>query len=214
MATYHNETEQLAAIKQWWDKNAKSVIVGVATGVGLLFGWQAWQTHQLNQGMAASDQYAELQKVLKAEPEQTASITAGADQLLQDYPGTVYAVLAGRQAAKAAYQQGDKANARSYLERALASAADYPVMEQAIRVQLVELLIDLRAWQDAEQVLQAASEASFTAQIAALRGDLAYHQGNLAAARAAYQQAADQQSEPDPLLTLKLSDLGPDPSQE
>lgn len=213
MANYNNEAEQAAAIKQWWQKNAKPVITGVVVGVGLLTGWQFWQTHQLNQGMAASDRFVELQKVVEAG--QVASIVADAEQLLQDYPATVYAVLAARQVAKAMYQQGDKAGARSWLERALASADDVPVMQQAIRMQLAELLIDLQAWQDAEHVLQAAAtEETFAAQMAELRGDLAYHQGDLSAARAAYQQAADQSREPDTLLTLKISNLGSDTSQE
>ncbi len=211
MATYHNDADQIAAIRQWWQKNARPVIIGVMVGVGLLVGWQAWQSHQLHQGMAASDQFAALQQVVEA-GEMTA-ITAGADQILQDYPGTVYAVLAARQAARAMYQQGDKAGARSWLERALTTAGE-PVLQQAIRVQLTELLIELQAWQAAEQVLQAADEASFVAQLAELRGDLAYHQGDLAAARIAYQQAVSHSREQNPLLTLKASELGPEPQQE
>ncbi len=211
MAIYNNDAEQVAAIRQWWQKNAKSVIIGVTVGVGLLVGWQAWQTHQLQQGMAASDRFAVLQKEVAAG--QVPAITAGADQILQDYPGTVYAVLAARQAARAIYQQGDKAGAQSWLERALATA-DEPVLQQAIRVQLVELLIELQAWQTAEQVLQAADGGSFAAQLAELRGDLAYHQGDLTAARVAYQQAVSHSREQNPLLTLKIGELGPEPRQE
>ncbi len=204
MDTYNNEVEQVAAIKQWWQKNATPVITGVVVGVGLLVGWQAWQTYQTNQSIAASDRFAALQQVVAAE--QTEPVTTHAEQLMQEHPGTMYAVLAARQAAKVAYQAGDKPAARAWLERALASAED-AVIQQAVRVQLAELLIDMQVWQDADQVLQDATSDSFQAQIAELRGDLAYHQGDLAAARAAYQQALQHSEAPDPLLTLKISDL-------
>jgi predicted negative regulator of RcsB-dependent stress response len=204
MDTYNNEAEQVAAIKQWWQKNARPVLTGVVAGVGLLVGWQAWQTYQTNQSIAASDRFAALQQVVAAE--QTELVTAQAEQLMQEHPGTMYAVLAARQAAKVAYQADDKAGARAWLERALASAED-AVIQQAVRVQLAELLLDMQAWQDAAQVLQDATDDAFQAQIAELRGDLASHQGDLSAARAAYQQALQHSDQADPLLTLKISDL-------
>jgi predicted negative regulator of RcsB-dependent stress response len=205
MDTYHNEDEQVAAIKKWWQQNAKSVLLGLALGIGLVVGWQAWQTHHLNQGMAASAAFAQLQKTLEAE--QAEPIITAAEQVIENYPSTVYAVLAARHAAKHAYQQGNKEAARTYLERAL-QATDDTVLQTLIRVQLAALLIDLQQWAAAETALQlAADDDIFAAEVAALRGDLAYQQGDTATAYTAYQEAATLGASG--LLDLKLAELRP-----
>lgn len=204
MDTYNNDDEQVAAIKKWWQQNATSVVLGITVGVGLIVGWQAWQTHQRNAGMAASAAFAQVQSAV--ESKQAEPIIEAAERVIEQHPDTVYAVLAGRQAAKQAYQQGDKAAARVYLENAL-QAADHPTLQAAVRLQLAEVLIDLQQWQAADAVLDAEVDDAFAAEAAALRGDLAFHQGDTAAAYAAYQQAATLGGSP--LLDMKIAALQP-----
>ena len=204
MDTYNNDDEQVAAIKKWWQQNGKSVVLGITVGVGLIVGWQAWQTHQLNAGIAASAAFAQVQTAVEAQ--QAEPIITVAEQLIAEHPNTVYAVLAGRQAAKQAYQQGDKAAARVYLKNALQAAED-PTIQTAVRVQLATLLIDLQQWSEAETLLQADVDEAFAAEVATLRGDVAYHQGDTAAAYTAYQQAAALGGSG--LLDLKIAALQP-----
>ena len=187
MDIYNNDDEQVAAIKRWWQQNAKSVVLGISVGVGLIVGWQAWQTHQRNAGIAASAAFAQVQSAVA--DRQAAPIISAAEHVIEHHPGSVYAVLAGRQAAKQAYLQGDKAAARTYLENAL-QAADHPSVQAAVRLQLATVLLDLQAWQAADAVLDAEVDDAFAAEFATLRGDLAFHQGDAEAAYAAYQQAA------------------------
>jgi len=204
--SYNNEDEQVAAIKKWWQQNAKSVLLGGALGISLIVGWQIWQSHQLSTGMAAATAFAAVQQA------ETAAVIEVAEQMMQQYPGTIYAALAARQAAKQAYQQGDKATARTYLERAL-QEVENSTLQTMISLQLARLLVDLQEWQAAETTLQGVAEPeAYATEIAMLRGDLAYHQGYMTTAYTAYQKASAEGSEG--LLALKIAELGPPVANE
>ncbi|HAW23266.1 MAG TPA: GTP-binding protein, partial [Pseudomonas sp.] len=51
--TSGTEEEQLAQIKEWWQRNGKPLLMGGALALVLVFGWQFWQKHQLNQSQSA-----------------------------------------------------------------------------------------------------------------------------------------------------------------
>lgn len=206
LESYNNEDEQVAAIKKWWQQNAKSVLLGGTLGISLIIGWQLWQSHQLSTGMAAATAFAAVQQA------ETATVIDVAEQMMQQYPGTIYAALAARQAAKQVYQQGDKAAARAYLERAL-QEVENSTLQTMISLQLAGLLVDLQEWQAAETTLQGVAEPeAYATEIAMLRGDLAYHQGDMAAAYTAYQTASAEGSEG--LLALKIAELAPPVANE
>ena len=52
--TSGTEEEQLAQIKEWWQQNGKPLLFGGALALVLVFGWQFWQKHQLNQAQNSS----------------------------------------------------------------------------------------------------------------------------------------------------------------
>lgn len=47
--TSGTEEEQLAQIKDWWQRNGKPLVLGAVIALVLVFGWQFWQKHQINQ---------------------------------------------------------------------------------------------------------------------------------------------------------------------
>ena len=52
--TSGTEEEQLAQIKDWWQRNGKPLVLGAVIALVLVFGWQFWQKHQINQAQSAS----------------------------------------------------------------------------------------------------------------------------------------------------------------
>jgi predicted negative regulator of RcsB-dependent stress response len=66
--TSRTEEEELAAIKEWWQRNGKPLLVGGALALVGVFGWQAWQNHQANQSYAASALYQQLVDVTLSAP--------------------------------------------------------------------------------------------------------------------------------------------------
>jgi len=63
VAAYDTEEQQIEELKKWWKENGIRVALGVAIGLGLIFGWQQWQSHTEQQAQSASGSY---QQVLNA----------------------------------------------------------------------------------------------------------------------------------------------------
>ena len=58
--TSRTEEEELAAIKEWWQRNGKPLLAGGALALAGVLGWQLWQDRQINQSQAASALYQQL----------------------------------------------------------------------------------------------------------------------------------------------------------
>lgn len=204
MSAYLSEEEQVEAIKKWWRDNAKSVISGVVVGIGIIFGWQWWLGQQATQADNASMLFDSLQnRIVSGQIEQA---DADAAQLLNEYGDTAYAAFGAMHMAKQAYAQGDKADARTHLERAQSTAAD-PALAELARLRLVNLLLDMNELDAAAAQLQADSEL-MPGEFAQLRGDLASARGDLTAAKAAYEEAMALGVSNARLLRMKLIDAG------
>ena len=55
--TSRTEDEDLAQIKDWWQRNGKPLVTGGILALAVVFGWQAWQKYQTNQAQGASIVY-------------------------------------------------------------------------------------------------------------------------------------------------------------
>jgi len=69
--TSGTEEEQLAQIREWWQRNGKPLLFGGALALVLVFGWQAWQNRQVTRPRPAATnalltRTLALQKELKA----------------------------------------------------------------------------------------------------------------------------------------------------
>ena len=47
------DDEQLAAFKDWWQRNGKPLVTGGLLALVIVFGWQAFQKYQGNQSQGA-----------------------------------------------------------------------------------------------------------------------------------------------------------------
>ena len=54
------DDEELAVIKDWWQRNGMPLLTGVALALVVVFGWQGWQKYQANQSQGASLVYQQL----------------------------------------------------------------------------------------------------------------------------------------------------------
>ena len=90
--TSGTEEEQLAQIKEWWQRNGKPLLLGGALALVVVFGWQFWQKHQLNQAQGASALYQQLLNVALAESgADTAEVSRLGNLLQKEFSGSHYA---------------------------------------------------------------------------------------------------------------------------
>jgi len=204
---YETDEEKVEAIKKWWKENGVSVAVGVAIGLGAIFGWRAWIHYRDSVGQQASAAFEQL--MASADAGDVQSALAQSKLLSEEYAATAYATLAALVQARVELQAGNPTGARAALEQAIAGSPD-PGITRIAALRLARVLVaegDLDA--AAALVSKYDDGGSFAGAFAAVRGDIALAQGRTADARAAYEQAIATGAPSSDQLRLKLDDLPP-----
>ncbi len=210
MATYDlEEQEQLAALKAWWRDNGSVVTTALSLALIVLAAWQGWSYYQRNQTVQASSLYDAVQKAARADDLKQVRESAGA--ILEHYPRTAYAAMAGLVSAKAHFQSGDLKTAHAQLAWVAENAKDEGLQDIA-RLRLASVMSDEKAYDEALKVLDAKHGAAFDALFLAGRGDVLVAQGKKDEARSAYKAALDKADARDAGLRgsiqLRLDALG------
>lgn len=214
MDAYRTDDEQVEALKRWWKENGTSTLLGIVVVVGGYFGWQAWETRQVQQAEAASFSYQQLLQLsmeIEQQPTDTRYTTAShlVDTLKTDFSSTDYARYAALMQAKLQVSQGDLAEAEAELRWVLDSKPE-PSMMQVSNLRLARVLFASGQVDPALALIDSAEHGEFTGSFYELRGDIESSQGNVEAARQAYQRALEQgpvAAGGAPLVRMKLESL-------
>lgn len=207
--TSGTDEEQLAQIKDWWQRNGKPLLTGGALAVALVFGWQFWQNHQLNQAYNASGLYQQLlTAALESGKADAAEVARLGNQLKQDFAGTHYAQYGSLFVAKVAVEGGRLDEAAAELRAIVDKPADATLGELA-RQRLARVLAAQDKAEDALKLLEGEADKAFAAGREELRGDLLVQLGRVDEAHAAYIKAKQALSQDAAIggLQLKLDDL-------
>lgn len=207
--TSGTEEEQLAQIKEWWLRNGKPLLAGGALALVLVFGWQFWQNHRVNQAQGASAIYQQLlTAALESGKADAAEVARLGNQLKNDFPGTHYAQYGSLFIAKVAVEGDRLDEAATELRGIVEKPADATLAELA-RQRLARVLAAQNQADEALKLLEGEADKAFAASREELRGDLLVQQGRLEEAHAAYTKAKQALSQDAAVggLQLKLDDL-------
>jgi predicted negative regulator of RcsB-dependent stress response len=199
------EQERIAELRHWWEDNAKYVYAAVAAlvlGVGGYRGWQYWSSVQAEEAAAL---VAELPKA-KGDAKK---IGDTAQIVMDKYPRSFFASEAALASAQASFEAGDLATARARLEWVLKNGPAEHV--GVARIRLAAVLLDLKKYPEALEMLEGNKDEAFAALAADLRGDVLFAQGRSDEARAAYKLAVEKADPRNPMRAvteLKLGALG------
>lgn len=186
MDVYKVEDQRIEDIKSWWRENGLSLVVSVALGLGAIFGWRAWQASTLEKAQAASQLHAKMVAALREED--NAGAKDAADGILGQYDNTPYAVFARLTLAKLAVADGDLEAAAAHLRGALDQDLD-EAFSHVARLRLIRVLLSQGELDEAERLAAAPDQGEFAVNYEELKGDIKSAQGDLEAARSAYQQS-------------------------
>ncbi|WGL62383.1 tetratricopeptide repeat protein [Pseudomonas sp. CW003PS] len=204
------EDEQIAQIKDWWDRNGKPLLAGGVLALVAVFGWQGWQKYQDNQAQGASVLYQQLLEAAldPAGKPDAAKVAELAGKLDSEFGGTHYEQYGSLFVAKVAVEANRLDDAASALQRVLDKPADATLGELA-RQRLARVLAAQDKADDALKLLDAKVEDAFLASREELKGDLLVQLGRSDDAHAAYQKAKDALAEDAAVggLQMKLDDL-------
>lgn len=209
---YEQDTEE--KIKHWWDENGKTVIAAVVVGVAGIFGWDQFQKNETATNEAISTQFQNLVEeqltltddATEAERSQVFELAA---KLQSEQTGSSYAVYADLMMAKLAVDNKDYGLAQTHLESAKSSATT-DELAQIATLRLAQVLKAQEKYDDALAVLPQNQSGAFSARAFEIRADILLVQGDVVAARAAYDSAiaqAGMSGLPIDLLQLKRNNL-------
>lgn len=213
MVTYDSEEEQIEAIKKWWKENGRSVVAGLAIGIGAVLGWNGWQSYQTGQARAASDVY---QQLLAASDEgQSESVLKLVEKIKDSYGSTPYATYSNLFLVSEKVNAGDLEAA----QKVLAEVVESPSDEKIKHIVLLRLLQLMLAQGEYDVALEAIGKVNlgqsgaFEAQYQEIKGDIYVALKRDSEARIAYRRAITL-GRKSKFLDLKMDDLAVSASDE
>lgn len=204
------EDEELAVMKDWWQRNGKPLVTGGLLALVVVFGWQAWHRYQGNQSQGASMLYQQLLETTltpNGQPD-TARVADIATKLKSEFGGSTYAQYGSLFVAKVAVDTGKLDDAAAELK----AITDKPVSDmlgEIARQRLARVLAAQNKVDEALKLLDGDADKAFLASREELKGDLLVQLGRTDEAHAAYQKAKSALSQEAAVggLQMKLDDL-------
>jgi len=213
MAYDHEEQEQLATLKAWWNQYGNLITWLLIIGLAAYAGWTGWNYYQRSQTAQAGQLYEELQKAVVAND--NGKIQRAASDMTAKFGSTAYAQMAALAAAKAAFDANDLKTAKAQLQWVVDNGKSDEYKAIA-KIRLAGILLDEKAYDEGLKLLAGEFPAQFAGPVADRKGDILVAQSKIEDARAAYKTALDKTDEKNParqLIQLKLDALGGEPAK-
>ena len=182
----YDDYEQEQLVKEWLKNNTLTIILGVALGIGGLWGYGTWQNSLSEKSQEGATAYQQIAKVVDL------GELSEATQMVSDYEteygGNLFAVKARMLLATKLVEQNDLAEAKAQYQ-AIIAAKPEKVMAELAHLRLARLLISLEEYDQAESQLKGVQSTAYNTVKEEIKGDIFVAKGNKAAAKDAYQLA-------------------------
>jgi len=205
---YRSEQEQVDAIKQWWEKNGKFVIIVGVLAISASVGGRVWKEYQANELGKASSEYELVLKGVEAGGNGDALQRGG--RLIEQFGDTAYAPMAALAMARLETDKGDLVAAKQHLNW-VTEHAEMDEIKLVARLRLSRLLLAEGKFDEALAAAESGDSGVFRPVFEALRGDIYAAKGQLIQARTAYQAAVkseDLSGQTKSMIEMKLDDVG------
>lgn len=204
-----DEHEQGERVRAWLKNNGSSLVMGVALGLGALWGWQWWQGQKLQEQAAATRDFLAFVQANEAGDSEKAD--AFARSLRESHPTSPYPALVALGQAATQAGQGQSAEALATLDAVPREGLD-PGLAELLQLRGARVLMaDGKPAEALARLAGLGDDSRFAASVAELRGDAEMAQGRRDAARDAYEAALARLDEASPsrsLVEMKLTDAG------
>lgn len=203
MEGYATEEQQVEALKSWWKSNGNAVIFGTVLGLAGLVGFRYYNANQLTSQEELSAAYDTVVTELS---ENGLAAKATTQAFIDANSGNAYATLTALQLAAEAVKKQDFAEAEKQLIWVAKNSNQASILPIA-NIRLARVQAQLQNFDAALTTLESVTLDTFASKVAEVKGDIYVQQGNLNAARSAYETALAGVGANTQLLQLKLNDL-------
>ena len=202
-----DEHERSERVREWVRKNIGSIVIGLAAGIGLIYGVEQW-THQRNRTASlAGDEYRAYVEAVEKKDE-LAIATLG-KTLRDKYPSSPYAALAALNDAATAAAAGKNDEALASLAWAEANVT-MPELKELAMLRRARLLVATGKAEEALALATRIAAEGYKALAAEVRGDALLALKRADEAATAYDEALvglDAASARRELVEMKRNDL-------
>jgi predicted negative regulator of RcsB-dependent stress response len=208
MAYDHEEQEQLATLKAWWNNYGNLVTWVLIIALAAYAGWSGWTSYQNKQATQAGVLYEELQNAVNANDKEKVQRIAA--DMQSKFDSTAYAQMTALVAAKFAYESKDLPTAKSQLQWVI-DHGQGDAYKSIAKVRLAGILLDEKAYDEGLKVLSGSFPEQFAGMVDDRKGDILVAQNKLDEARTAYRTALEKTEEKSPgrqLIQIKLDAIG------
>ena len=186
MSIYMTETEQLEAIKAWWQRHQRWITLLVTSVLLVVAGYRYWHWHTDKIAHQASEAYEQL--MIASANQEGEAIEAYAKSIFKAYGRTVYADASRLALAKYWVSQEKWQAAVDLLEQVSASAK-MPALRQVAHIRLARLWLSEKAYDKALNLLENTEKGFYQPLVDELKGDIYAETGRKQAAETCYRAA-------------------------
>lgn len=213
MNRYETDDEQVAALKNWWDKNGTMLLSAILV---VALGWAGWNYYQKTQFAKASNASTTFE-VLQSKVQQNAfgDVAREGLKLMENQPKSPYATATALMEAKFELEKGHTDKALENLQWVVKQNLDSAMVFIA-KLRMVGIYIDQKDYAKANSTLKTVDVTKLAAAEKAnfdfTSGFLALQQNQLDTARKLLQQVVDNKAAAANLQNvarLQLGDLTP-----
>ena len=208
MAAYDlEEQERIDALKDWWAKWGVWIYSAVGAFLIGVLAVQGWRYYQRSQGEQAEVLFKSVEKTAQesAALKDYKKLSDAASAIADKFPSAFYASEAQLMAAKAAFDAGDFATAKTHLQWV---ADKGPAAHSNVaRVRLASVLLEEKKFEESLKILDQIKDEGFASMAADVRGDVLVSQNKREEARAAYQIAVEKAGDRSPMKALSQAKL-------
>ncbi len=180
-----SEKEQIEQMRNWWSVYGGYVILGVAAGALLLFGFNYYKNSKLQSQLEASSLYQELTDYVVDGDLDDAEVVAG--RLHAEFSDTPYSAQAKLAIARLYMDKNRDQDAADALQELLAGSSG-PELKHVARLRLAKILLYQDKAQEVVDLLEGQENTAFAAAYGEVLGDAYSALDRIADAQAAYQQ--------------------------
>jgi len=207
---YQTEEEQVEALKRWWEKNGKFIIIAGIVVIAGVVGGKTWREFQLTKAGKVSAEYSLMMQ--EVQTDKIDSAMQRAQNIITKNPDMYYAILSAMMLAKMQEDKGDNAAAAQQLNWAMNHTKDEDT-KHIVRLRLAEVLIAQGKLDEAMTQATVPQTGKFASEYSIVQGDIYYKKGEFGSARTAYKTALNDKNLTGQLrnfVQLKLDNLGGD----
>ena len=218
MDIYRTEEEQIAAVQGWWKRRGPAVVTGIVLVLVAFLGWRLIAAQNLKSSEAAFIQFDRLVEAIdqarvgerlseKDTQVLDTTVITEAELLFETHAKHTYSHLGALMVAKHHVNAKRWSQARDMLQWAIDQKPSR-ALALITKARLAQVHLQLGDYEPALAILDSETNlAGFEGMYQGLRGDIHVQQGDLDAARAAYEKALQVTDGTDLSLKIKLDDL-------